>query len=191
MEYRTQKILLTGKIDDEAEAYLLWGCHQSNSLYNSALFTVRQAHFSQCETQTFFDKNEQYRIALKDRYVKASYAQLCQNFKANKHYIGLGGQQGQQCLKSVVEGVASYNKLLKMYWQGEIKDKPRIPRYRQKRGLYQDAMGAANILKKVAIQLGVSLAEVGREALTLPKRYDLSCLNKSYRKRCEARLKTA
>ncbi|MDJ0719101.1 MAG: hypothetical protein QNJ54_33555 [Prochloraceae cyanobacterium] len=44
MKYQTQKILLTGNIDDEAEHYLLWVCCQSNSLYNSALFAVRQAH---------------------------------------------------------------------------------------------------------------------------------------------------
>ena len=61
MEYRTQKILLSGNIDDEAEAYLLWLAHQSNSLYNSALFALRQAHFAQCQTRTFFDKDDQYR----------------------------------------------------------------------------------------------------------------------------------
>ncbi|MDJ0532068.1 MAG: transposase [Xenococcaceae cyanobacterium MO_207.B15] len=138
-QYRTQKILLSGKIDDETESCLLWLAHQSNSLYNSALFAVRQAHFDLCETRTFFDQNDMYRIAFKDRYVKASYAQLCKDFKSNKHYIGLGGQQGQQCLKSVVEGVTSYNKLLKKYWQGEIKDKPCIPKYRKSRGLYQVA----------------------------------------------------
>ena len=142
MEYRTQKILLSSKIDDETEAYLLWCCHQSNSLYNSALFAVRQAHFEQCETRTFFDQNDMYRIVLKERYVKASYAQLCKDFKSNKHYIALGGQQGQQCLKSVVEGISSFNKLLKKYWQGEIKDKPRIPNYRKSRGLYQLAFPA-------------------------------------------------
>ena len=142
MEYRSQKILLTGKIDEEAKDYLVWCCHQSNSLYNSALFAIRQAHFEQGKTYTFFDKYDQYRIAFKDRYVKVSYAQFCQEFKTNKHYIGLGGQQGQQCLKSVVEGIASYNRLLKMYWQGEIQDKPRIPRYRQSRGLYQVAFPA-------------------------------------------------
>ena len=136
-EYRTQKILLTGKIDDEAEAYLLWLAHQSNSLYNSALFAVRQAHFDVCQTRTFFDQNDMYRIAFKDRYVKANYAQLCKDFKTNRHYLGLGGQQGQQCLKSVVEGIASYNKLLTKYWQGEIKDKPLIPKYRKSRGVYQ------------------------------------------------------
>lgn len=136
-EYRTQKILLTRRIDDEAEACLLWLAHQSNSLYNSALFAVRQAHFDTCETRTFFDQNDLYRIAFKDRYVQASYAQLCKVFKANKHYKVLGGQQGQQCLKSVVEAVTSYNKLLKKYWQGEILYKPTIPKYRKSKGLYQ------------------------------------------------------
>ncbi len=51
-----------------------------------------------------------------------------------------------------------------------------------------DANGAANILKKATIQLRISLAEVGRAALALLKRYDLNCLSKSYRKRYETRL---
>jgi len=71
---------------------------------------------------------------------------------------------------------------------------------RVKRGLYQtrkgklinaDSNGAANILKKVSTQLGLSLAEVHREVLSLPKRYDIfSSLNKSYRKRGEMRLQS-
>ena len=138
-QYRTQKILLTGKIDDEAEAYLIWCCQQSNSLYNSGLYAVRQAHFEQCESRTFFDAADQYRITFKDRLVKASYAQLCKNFKTNKHYIGLGGQQAQQCLKSVVEAIGAYNQLLKLWWSGELDNRPRIPGYRKKRGLYQVA----------------------------------------------------
>lgn len=60
------------------------------------------------------------------------------------------------------------------------------------RGLYRSAQGwlvnadcnaAANILKKVMIQLGLTLAEVGQGALTLPRRVDLFAdLSKSYRK---------
>ncbi|MDJ0714876.1 MAG: transposase [Prochloraceae cyanobacterium] len=137
MKYQTQKILLTGNIDDEAEAYLLWCCYQSNSLYNSALFAVRQAHFEECENRTFFARDDQYLVAFKSRYVKASYPQLCKDFKTNKHYIALGGQQAQQTLKSVVEGVTSYNQLLSSYWSGDLFDRPRIPKYRKKRGLYQ------------------------------------------------------
>ena len=145
MEYRTQKILLTGNIDDETEAYLVWLAHQSNSLYNSVLFAVRQAHFEQCETRTFFDESDCYRIVFKDRFVKASYAQLCKDFKHNKHYEALGGQQGQQCIKSVVEGITSYNKLLKLWWAKELDNRPKIPGYRSSGGLYQVAFPNQNI----------------------------------------------
>lgn len=54
-----------------------------------------------------------------------------------------------------------------------------------------DCNGAANILRKVATQLGLNLAEVGRAVLNLPKRYDLfDALSRSYRKRCEVCLQT-
>lgn len=137
IQYRTQKILLSGNIEDEEEDYLVWLVHQSNNLYNSALYAVRQAHFDQCESYTFFDENEQYRIAFKDRFVKTSYADLCREFKTNVHYKALGGQQAQQCLKSVVEAIGAYNKLLRLWWNQEILHRPRIPGYRKKGGLYQ------------------------------------------------------
>ncbi|MDJ0575775.1 MAG: hypothetical protein QNJ65_11485 [Xenococcaceae cyanobacterium MO_234.B1] len=142
IQYRTQKILLSGNIDDEVEDYLVWLVHQSNNLYNSALYAIRQYHFDQCESYTFFDEHEQYRIAFKDYFVKASYPQLCLDFKNNIHYIALGGQQAQQCLKSVVEAINSYNQLLKAWWKKELSYRPRMPRYRKKRGLYQVAFPA-------------------------------------------------
>ena len=68
---------------------------------------------------------------------------------------------------------------------------------RVKRGLYKtakgwrvnaDCNGAANILRKVATQLGLCLVEVGRGRLTLPRRVDLfSGLSRSYRKRSVTR----
>ena len=73
-QYRTQKILLTGKISDEINDYLVWQCYQSNSLYNSTLWEIRQAHFASCPTYQFFDENDCYRTAFKDRLVKASYS---------------------------------------------------------------------------------------------------------------------
>lgn len=67
---------------------------------------------------------------------------------------------------------------------------------RIKRGLYKtslgflvnaDCNGAANIMRKVATQLRLNLAEVGMGSLTLPRRVDLfKGLSKSYRKRSEA-----
>lgn len=150
MEYRTQKILLTGKISDELKDYFVWLCHQSNNLYNSALYQIRQAHFENCPTYNFFDENDCYRVAYKDRLVKASYAELCKDFKDNKHYQALGGQQAQQCLKSVVEGIASYNKLIRCWWRGQsasphvLDNKPKIPSYRTSGGMYQVAFTAQN-----------------------------------------------
>jgi IS605 OrfB family transposase len=69
---------------------------------------------------------------------------------------------------------------------------------RIERGLYQsrdghlinaDCNGSANIMRKVAIQLGLNLVEVGRASLTVPQRIDLfTRLNKSYRRRSEVGL---
>ncbi|WP_051017270.1 IS200/IS605 family accessory protein TnpB-related protein [Dactylococcopsis salina] len=71
---------------------------------------------------------------------------------------------------------------------------------RVKRGLYQtrkgrlinaDCNGAANILRKVSTQLGLTLAEVCRECLSVPKRYDVfSTLKKSYRKRFDCEIQS-
>jgi putative transposase len=65
---------------------------------------------------------------------------------------------------------------------------------RTNRGLYKsregllvnaDCNGASNIMRKVATQLGLNLAEVGRASLIVPQRIDLfKRLDKSYRKRC-------
>ncbi len=71
---------------------------------------------------------------------------------------------------------------------------------RIERGLYRasggqvinaDCNGSANIIKKVITQLKVSLAKVTRGVLSLPQRYQLDRLSKSYRKRCEASIYSA
>jgi len=65
---------------------------------------------------------------------------------------------------------------------------------RIKRGLYQTAKGwlvnadiqaAGNCLRKVATQLGLNLVKLGKEVLSLPKRYYLDSLSRSYRKQAE------
>ena len=67
------------------------------------------------------------------------------------------------------------------------------------RGTYKSAAGiicsadiqaAGNILRKVAVQLGISLAEAGKGALTLPKRYALDMMRRVYRRNGEMCLKT-
>ncbi len=69
---------------------------------------------------------------------------------------------------------------------------------RVKRGLYKsrdghvinaDCNGSANIMQKVATQLGLNLTEVGRASLIVPQRIDLfKRLNKSIRRRCQVGL---
>lgn len=49
-----------------------------------------------------------------------------------------------------------------------------------------DCNGAVNIIRKVATQLGISLAKVGKAALALPQRFGLDSLSRSYRERSEA-----
>jgi hypothetical protein len=51
-----------------------------------------------------------------------------------------------------------------------------------------DCNGAANVIRKVATQLGLNLAKVGGGSLALPQRYEIDSLSKSYRKRCEGAL---
>ena len=53
-----------------------------------------------------------------------------------------------------------------------------------------DIQAAGNILRKVAVQLGISLVEAGRGALTLPKRYTLDMMRRVYRKNGETCLQT-
>jgi putative transposase len=59
--------------------------------------------------------------------------------------------------------------------------------YQTKAGIRinSDCNGAANIMRKVATQLGLDLSKVVRGCLTVPHRYDLSSLTKSYRRKSE------
>lgn len=49
----------------------------------------------------------------------------------------------------------------------------------------RDCNGSANIMRKAATQIGLDLSKVVRGCLTVPHRYDLSSLSKSYRRRGE------
>ena len=144
MNYKTIKLLLTGNIADECYAYLQFACQQSNKLYNSVLFAIRQTHFSQSNLNHYFDRDDQYRCRFKLTKLKVSYARLCKDFKANIHYQAIGGSQGQQTIKSCVEAIKAYNQLLPMWFKGELDFKPKLPNYR-KNGLYQLCFTGQNL----------------------------------------------
>ena len=121
-------------VSDAVMAYLVHQCRQANSLINSTLFHIRQAHFAECSRKTFFDEDGMFRTTFKLRRVKASYPKLCKQMKEDSHYPIVGGQCAQQAIKGVVESFASFNKLLKQFVDGEG-TRPRMPRYRKKGGL--------------------------------------------------------
>jgi putative transposase len=93
---------------------------------------------------------------------------------------------------------ASYLDGDSLYKHGEKPDCWKPSGQRVKRGLYKsrdghvinaDCNGSANIMRKVATQLGLTLAEVGRGCLIVPQRIDLfNRLSKSYRRRCKGGL---
>lgn len=130
--YGTIQVKFKG--DDVARDYLIYQCQQSNSLANSTVYHVRQAHYENCPRTGYF-RDDEYRSGFKLKSVKtANYAELCKVMKDNKHYQALGGQAAQQTLKMVAESFTSYNGLLKAFFNGEV-GFPRMPGYRTKGGL--------------------------------------------------------
>lgn len=129
-------------------------------------------------------KNNQNHVQIPTAKFKARLQQLCEEHGLQFHET----EESYTSLSSFLD-----NDELPKYGEKPKEWKPSGTRngrtYTTKDGtiVNADCNGAANILKKVAIQLGFSLAKIVREVLTLPKRYDLfRNLKKSYRKRsCE------
>jgi putative transposase len=49
----------------------------------------------------------------------------------NRHFAALCAQAAQQTCGAVGESVKSFSELIKMFWNGELKDKPKFPKYRK------------------------------------------------------------
>lgn len=120
---------------DVIRSYITHQCRHSNDLANACIFSIRQSHFELCPKNQFFDSDGMYRSVFKTKSVSCSYPDLCLEFKDNPHYKALGGQCAQQTIKSVVESFKSYNKLLPLWFKGELKAMPKMPNYRKKGGL--------------------------------------------------------
>jgi putative transposase len=130
--YATKQVRIN--VSDETRDYLIYQCRQSNSLTNSVIYYIKQAHFEDCPRSEFFSGDE-YRSGFKLQRVKtANYADLCMELKDNPHYKALGGQSAQQTIKTVAESFTSYNGILANFFNGEVA-RPKMPRYRTKGGL--------------------------------------------------------
>ena len=100
----------------ELSAVLEYLCSESNKLYNCTTYLARQIYF----------KTGKY----------ASKYWLVSQMKTNPHMKALYTSAAQQTCISVGEAFNSYRKLFKLWKQGELTNKPRLPQYR-KRGFYQ------------------------------------------------------
>jgi transposase len=89
----------------------------SNSLYNTGVYLSGQQYFEDGKP--------------------VSYAHLCNVLKSDENYKIMHSQAGQQTLKSVAEAFKSFQALEKKAKKGELKQKPKLPHYRSKTGVYQ------------------------------------------------------
>lgn len=100
----------------ELSAVLEYLCSESNKLYNCTTYLARQIYF----------KTSRY----------ANKFWLATQLKTNPHMKALYTSAAQQTCMAVGEAINSYKKLLKLWKQGKLANKPKFPSYR-KRGLFQ------------------------------------------------------
>jgi putative transposase len=138
--YAVQKDILhlTGNDKTIVEQLLRW----SNNLFNVGTYESRQRYF-------------------KDKGV-LKYPDLYKIAKANENYGLLYSQVAQQSLKSVAESFSSFRALEKLSKKGEINQKPRLPKYRTKGGMYPVAY-PGQALKIVGNKVRLPLGNKGKE----------------------------
>ncbi|MBE9225547.1 IS200/IS605 family accessory protein TnpB-related protein [Phormidium sp. LEGE 05292] len=134
--YKT--IPIRGRFTDEEKAFWVDQCQHSNSLINCAIYYTRQNHYARLESMdnaftTYWCSDELY-SGWKTYSCQTTYPELDKALKDNPHYKGLAAQAAQQTLKLVGESIASYNGLVKAYYNGDV-DRPSLPKYRKKGGL--------------------------------------------------------
>jgi putative transposase len=93
----------------------------ANNLYNQAVYESRQY---------FFDNGRK-------PFKVLSYPKLYANLKDSENGKLLHSQTAQQVLKSANEAFKSFKSLSKLFRRSELEHEPKLPRYRDKGGMYQ------------------------------------------------------
>ncbi|MFH7028627.1 MAG: hypothetical protein ACHBN1_25340 [Heteroscytonema crispum UTEX LB 1556] len=134
--YRT--IPIRANLTPEEIAFWVDQCKHANSLVNSAIYYIRQTHYSKLEQSenafTIYWRGDELRYGWKTYKCNTTYPELCYILKDKPHYKALAAQAAQQTLKSVGESITSYNRLVNLYYKGEV-DRPSLPKYRKRGGL--------------------------------------------------------
>ena len=113
MMYGCQQQLI--HTDSDTEAVLEFICSEANKLTNCAIYYCRQMFFKA------------------HKYV-SNYA-LDEIMKSNLHFKALRSAVAQQACHKVGESFKSYRKLAQLYWEGKLKEQPKLPKYRKRNGL--------------------------------------------------------
>ena len=138
--------------DNSTKAVLEFICSEANKLSNCAIYYCRQMFFK--------------------AYKYVSNYELDEMMKNNPHFKALRSAVAQQACHKVGESFKSYRKLAKLYREGKLTDKPRLPKYRKKGGLTVVSY-PARWLKVVNGQIKFTLGKqvkawFGIDSFTLP-----------------------
>ena len=138
--------------NDSTKAVLEFICSEANKLSNCAIYYCRQMFF-------------------KARKYVSNY-ELDEMMKSNLHFKALRSAVAQQACHKVGESFKSYRKLAKLYREGKLTNKPRLPKYRKKGGLTVVSY-PARWLKVVDGQIKFTLGKqvkvwFGIDSFTLP-----------------------
>lgn len=135
------------KIDNEFKDYLVQACKLSNSLYNSAVYIVRQHYYKQLEEDlkvVTYWRGDDYRIGRKLNIVQGiNYNKLWEQLKKTDIVAGLGANASQQLLRSVDKSRKSYNALVRRYFENGG-SRPRLSSYKKSGGLNVLTFDATN-----------------------------------------------
>lgn len=130
------------KLDLSAEqkAYWVEQSQHSNSLYNCAIYEFRQHYFKQpldLEKFNFYWVGDELCRAKQLKQIRGiNYEEVEKRLKGHPHYKALPAQTAQQTIKVAASTITSYNGLVGAYFKGNVKHRPRLPKFRKSGGLF-------------------------------------------------------
>jgi len=99
--------------DKEVQAVLEYLCSESNKLHNCALYYARQMYFKANKFVSGFDMINEMRSS------------------QNRHFHSFFNDAANQTCQSVGESIRSFSALLKLWYKGQLPERPRFPNYRK------------------------------------------------------------
>ena len=132
------------KLDSFEQRVIEYLCCQANSLTNCAIYALKRA-------------------ARQSGQVDSNYYDLDKHLKQNKHYKCLFSQVAQQTLMSVCESFKSHFEVMQLWYQGELEDKPKMPRYRKSGGMSGFTYPAQHLRLNETFETGLIRLPLGAE----------------------------